>query len=63
MDNEFEAYKKQMLQDQFERGQLDRLTGLNAHYGCHFGMRSEKEECVKEYMRGYENPPEVDDEG
>lgn len=35
-------------------GQLSRLEGGDRYYGCHFGMRSTRDQAVREYFAGYD---------
>jgi hypothetical protein len=37
-----------------KRGQMDRLDGHPANYGCHCGMRSTRDACVASYTAGWD---------
>lgn len=34
-------------------GQLRRLEGSDCYYGCHFGMRSDREAAIREFNSGW----------
>lgn len=44
---------KQAYAEARAKGQLDRVNGHDAYYGCHVGMRSTREECIASYHAGW----------